>query len=69
MAVPLKTNLRREKWESLDAEYGLTDMFEESSETRNGMTIGEEYGAYVNAPLSSKGTPLLKFWEVCDYLL
>jgi hypothetical protein len=55
-----------EKWESLDVQYGLEDMFDDDiSSSGNNMSIDEEYSAFVNAPLSPAGTPLLKYWEVC----
>lgn len=53
-----------EKWQTLDEQYGLTDMFDEGN-TSTVMSIEEEWAAFVSAPLSPKGTPLLQFWEVC----
>jgi hypothetical protein len=53
-----------EKWESLDDQYGLVNMFEDPAELMHEMSLDEEYASYVNAPLSPKGTPLIKYWEV-----
>jgi hypothetical protein len=52
-----------EKWQTLDEQYGLTDMFDEPSDTTAAMSVDEEFAAFVNAPLSPKGTPLLPFWQ------
>jgi hypothetical protein len=53
-----------EKWESLDDQYGLLNMFDDPAEAMHEMSLDEEYTSFVNAPLSPKGTPLIKYWEV-----
>ena len=53
-----------EKWQSLDEQYGLSDMFEEPLTSVGSMSIEEEYAAHVSAPLSPKGTALLLHWQV-----
>jgi hypothetical protein len=53
-----------EQWEDLDEQYGLDDMFDDAGEPTQQQTLEEEYAAYVNAPLSLKGTQMLPYWEV-----
>jgi hypothetical protein len=68
-APPLvNTASSAEKWEQLDQEYGLADMFDETIVEVRGLSLEEEYGAYINGPLSPKGTSMLQFWEVSDIL-
>jgi hypothetical protein len=52
-----------ESWQSLDSQYGLDDMFDEP-EVTVAQTVEEEYMSYMSAPLSTKGTELLSFWQV-----
>lgn len=55
--------LNVEKWQSLDSQYGLDDMFDEPVALVE-QTVDEEYSAYTSAPLSAKGTDLLTYWQV-----
>jgi hypothetical protein len=52
-----------EKWQSLDSQYGLDDMFDEPEDVVP-QTVDEEYMSYISAPLSGKGTDLLSYWQV-----
>jgi hypothetical protein len=52
-------------WEDLANEYGITDMMDlVDDEVQPESTVEEEYMAYTTAPLSPKGTNIIKFWEV-----
>jgi hypothetical protein len=66
---PVETSVlalpKTEKWQTLDEQYGLTDMFDEPSDITASMSLDEEFAAFVNAPLSPKGTSILAFWQVC----
>ena len=54
-----------EKWQQLDLQYGLEDMFdEEVYDAVKTQTVEEEWTAYVRAPLSPKGTDLVQYWDV-----
>jgi hypothetical protein len=48
---------------SLAERYGLYDMGFANAEDTEEQTVEQEYQAYVTAPLSQKGTNILKFWE------
>jgi hypothetical protein len=52
------------KWQSLDEQYGLSNMFEELLTSVGSMLIEEEYAAHVSALLSPKGTAFLLHWQV-----
>lgn len=58
-----------EAWEDLDIQYGLADMYDDSSTALTIQTVEEEYSAYVTAPISPKGTDLVKFWEVSGHII
>lgn len=58
-----------EKWQCLDDQYGLLDMFDDPVQSTRQMTVDEVYVTYVNAPLSPKGTSIIKYWEVRQLLL
>jgi hypothetical protein len=58
-----------ERWEDLDGQYGLENMFDDPDTPLPVASLQDEYTAYVNAPLSVKGTEILKFWEVCLIVL
>ena len=52
--------------DSLMRDYGLTNEMDISTrENANEQTIEQEFQSFVTAPLSPKGTSILKFWEVC----
>jgi hypothetical protein len=57
-----------EQWQDLDEQYGLDDMFDDAVEVSSQQTLEEEYAAYVNAPLSLKGTQMLPYWEVRHFI-
>jgi hypothetical protein len=59
-AAPAYTHLARK--------YALTDMQLGASRDAEAQTLEQEYQSYVTAPLSSEGTDMLKFWEVCNLL-
>ena len=63
VAAPLQAG---EKWQNLDDQYGLDDMFDEPSAPAQIQSLEEEYGSYIHAPLSVKGTNLLQYWQVCS---
>jgi len=48
---------------SLAERYGLCDMGFANAEDTDEQTVEQEYQAYVTAPLSRKGTNILKHWE------
>ena len=54
-----------EKWQDLDVQYGLEDMFKESSVPVRVLSLEQEYGNYIHAQLSVKGTDLLQHWQAC----
>jgi len=58
--VPAFTHLARK--------YGLPDMQLGASRDSEAQTLEQEYQSYVTAPLSVKGTDLLRFWEVRNIL-
>ena len=52
--------------DSLMWDYGLTNEMDISTcKNANEQTIKQEFWSFVTAPLSPKGTNILKFWEVC----
>ena len=52
--------------DSLMWDYGLTNEMDISTcKNANEQTIEQEFQSFVTAPLSPKGTSILKFWEVC----
>jgi hypothetical protein len=56
-----------EAWQTLDAQYGLGDMFETAADEPGELvTVDEEYESYVKGPLSKPGTNLLQFWTMSD---
>lgn len=48
---------------SLAERYGLPGMGFANDEDTDEQTVEQEYQAYVTAPLSRKGTNILKYWE------
>lgn len=58
-----------EAWEGLHDQYGLTDMYDDPLSGLVGQSVDEEYSAYITAPISPKGTDLIKFWEASLYVL
>ena len=65
---PLEANVsslpKKQKWQTLDEQYGLADMFDEPFDLTTTMSLDEEFAAFVNAPLSPKGTSLLQYLQV-----
>jgi hypothetical protein len=55
---------RPEKWQTLDQQYGLEDMYELEGEVDT-QTLEQEYQSYVTAALSKPTTILVKYWDVC----
>lgn len=54
-------------WEDLASEYDLTDMMDLHNDPGHVQpTVEEEYITYTTAPLSPKGTNIVKFWEVSN---
>ncbi|OBZ73092.1 Zinc finger BED domain-containing protein 4 [Grifola frondosa] len=54
-------------WTMLASQYGLDDMeIEGSATTHEEQTVEQEYSAYTTAPLSAKGTDIIKFWEISE---
>jgi hypothetical protein len=55
-------------WEDLASEYDLLDMMDlENDASHVEPTVEEEFITYTTAPLSPKGTNIIKFWEVSNY--
>jgi len=52
-----------EKWQTLDQQYGLEDMYEPEADQAN-QTIEQEYQSYVTGVLSKPGTNMIKYWDV-----
>ena len=48
---------------SLAERYGLPNMGFANAEDTDEQTVEQEYQAYVTAPLSRRGTNILKHWE------
>jgi len=57
------SSIQPEKWQTLDQQYGLEDMYELEAD-HEGQTIEQEYHSYVTG-LSKPGTDIIKFWDVC----
>jgi hypothetical protein len=53
-----------EKWQTLDQQYGLEDMYKLEREVDT-QTLEQEYQLYVTAALSKLTTILVKYWNVC----
>jgi len=54
-----------EKWQTLDQQYGLKDMYELEGE-EDTQTLEQEYQSYVTTTaLSKPGTDIVKYWDVC----
>jgi hypothetical protein len=53
-----------EKWQTLDQQYGLEDMYKLEGEVDT-QTLEQEYQSYVTAALSKLTTILVKYWNVC----
>ena len=54
-------------WENLASEYDLADMMDLGNDTGHiQSTVEEEFVTYTTAPLSPKGTNIIKFWEVSN---
>ena len=68
-SLPVVPPLVLEKWQTLDSQYGLDDMFDTPITSSNEMTTNEEYAAYVNGSLSPAGTVLLTHWEVSPLII
>jgi hypothetical protein len=60
-------NNQPEKWQTLDQQYGLEDMYELEGEDDT-QTLEQEYQSYVTAALSKPGTDIVKYWDVCTPL-
>jgi len=52
-----------EKWQTLDQQYGLKDMYELEGEEDTQM-LEQEYQSYVTGALSKPGTDIVKYWDV-----
>ncbi|CAA7267873.1 unnamed protein product [Cyclocybe aegerita] len=51
--------------DELAERYGLNDLMDfTDNNTHRNQGINEEFAAYFTAPLSEKGTDILKFWEI-----
>lgn len=56
--------------DDLAKQYGLEDLMDFSDGTAQpDQSIEDEFNAYITAPLSPKGTDVLKFWEVSDLII
>lgn len=49
---------------TLAQQYGLDDMEIGDAEAHHQATVEDEYRSYITAPLSSRTTDIIKFWEV-----
>ena len=61
------TSGQPEKWQTLDQQYGLDDMYELEAD-REDQTIEQEYQSYVTGILSKLGPDMIKFWDVRTYI-
>jgi len=52
-----------EKWQTLDQQYGLDDMYELDADQED-QTAEQEYQSYVTGILCKAGTDMVKFWDV-----
>jgi hypothetical protein len=52
-----------EKWQTLDQQYGLDDMYELDVDQED-QTAEQEYQSYVTGILCKAGTDMIKFWDV-----
>jgi hypothetical protein len=57
------SNPRPEKWQTLDQQYGLDDMYELETE-EDTQTLEQEYQSYATGILAKHGIDIVKYWDV-----
>jgi len=57
-----------ESWESLTDAYELDLNDGSAPQSSSAQTVEDEFNAYVQVPLSPKGTDLMKFWDAHSQL-
>jgi len=57
-----------ESWESLADAYELDFDNGSAPQSSSAQTVEDEFNAYVQVPLSPKGTDLMKFWDAHSQL-
>ena len=56
-----------EKWQTLDQQYSLEDMYELEGE-EDTQALEQEYQSYVTAALSKPTTVLVRYWDVRTFM-